>query len=72
MNLSWIVFFALMGVLNLWVAYTYSTGTWATFKMIAFGMTLVFTVAQVFYVSRYIEEGAPAAGDAGRPADRAE
>ena len=49
LNLAWIAFFGLMGVLNLYVAYSYSTSVWATFK--AFGVTglmLVFMVAQGF------------------------
>ena len=33
LNLAWIVFFASMGVLNLWVAYTFSTETWVNFKL---------------------------------------
>ena len=37
LNFAWIGFFALMGLLNLYVAYSYSTSAWATFK--AFGAT---------------------------------
>ena len=29
LNLAWVAFFALMGLLNLYVAYTYSTSVWA-------------------------------------------
>src|SRR6187455_208873 len=32
LNFSWITFFALMGVLNLWVAFNFDTDTWVTFK----------------------------------------
>ena len=37
LNVAWATFFVLMGFLNLYVAYNYSTSAWATFK--AFGST---------------------------------
>ena len=41
LNLAWIAFFAAMGVLNLWVAYTFSTATWVNFKLFgALGLML--------------------------------
>ena len=33
LNFAWIVFFALMGVVNLYVAYSFSTSTWVNFKV---------------------------------------
>ena len=74
LNLAWIAFFAGMGVLNLWVAYTYSTSVWATFKAFgATGLMLVFMVAQGFYLSRHLKplphvDDAPALDPASRPA----
>ena len=51
LNFAWIAFFALMGVLNLYVAYTFSTSTWATFKVFGVtGLMLVFMLAQGFYI----------------------
>src|SRR5688500_6962503 len=32
LNFAWIAFFGLMGLLNIYVAYTYSTATWVNFK----------------------------------------
>ncbi len=56
LNLAWIMFFALMGVLNLYVAYSYSTSTWASFKAFgATGLMLVFMLAQGVYLSRHIK-----------------
>jgi intracellular septation protein len=56
LNVAWIVFYALMGALNLYVAYNYSTSTWANFKVFgATGLMLAFMVAQGFYVNRYLE-----------------
>ena len=37
LNFAWIAFFAFMGLLNLYVAFNYSTSTWASFKV--FGAT---------------------------------
>jgi intracellular septation protein len=56
LNLAWITFYALMGLLNLYVAYNYTTSTWATFKVFgATGLMLAFIVAQGFYVSQHME-----------------
>jgi len=56
LNVLWIAFYAVMGLLNLYVAYNYSTSTWANFKVFgATGLMLVFMIAQGFYVSRYLE-----------------
>ena len=64
LNFAWIGFFGLMGLLNLYVAYSYSTSTWATFKAFgATGLMLVFMLAQGLYLSRHIKpeaEGATA------------
>lgn len=64
LNFAWIGFFALMGVLNLYVAYHFSTSTWATFKAFgATGLMLVFMLAQGLYLSRHLKpepEGAAA------------
>ena len=58
---AWIIFFALMGVLNLWVAYTFSTAAWVNFKLFgALGLMLVFTLAQGLYLSRHLEHEPPA------------
>jgi intracellular septation protein len=32
-NLSWVGFFALLGVVNLWVAFNFSTSAWVNFKL---------------------------------------
>ena len=55
LNFAWIAFFGLLGLLNLYVAYTFSTSSWFTFK--AFGVTglmLVFMLAQGFYISKHL------------------
>jgi intracellular septation protein len=72
LNLAWIVFFAVLGVLNLYVAYNFSTSTWASFKVFGLtGLAIVFMVAQGAWVARHVEddgghEPAPMAGEAVR------
>src|SRR5579871_1227754 len=56
LNISWALFFALMGIANLYVLYHFSTNAWVNFKL--FGtliLTLVFIVLQGIYMSRYME-----------------
>ena len=55
-NLSWVGFFAVMGLLNLWVAFNFSTGTWVNFKLFGgLGLMLIFVVGQAFYLGRYMK-----------------
>lgn len=54
LNLSWVVFFTAVGVLNLYVVYNYDTDTWVNFKLFGLmGLTLAFVVAQAFYMMRH-------------------
>jgi intracellular septation protein len=64
LSLAWITFFALMGLLNLYVAYSYPTSTWVSFKLFGgIGLMLVFTLAQGIYLSRHLKpEGAESEG----------
>ena len=56
LNFAWIAFFALMGLLNLYVAYSFSTSAWVNFKLFGgMGLMLVFTLAQGVYLSRHIK-----------------
>jgi intracellular septation protein len=59
-GLAWMLFFAILGALNLFVAFVVfkdNTSGWVSFK--AFGITaimFVFIIAQTLYLSKYIEE----------------
>ncbi len=56
LNLAWIAFFVMMGVLNRYVAVRYSTDVWVNFKLFGgMGLMIAFTIAQGFYLSRYLE-----------------
>ena len=57
MNWSWVGFFAVMGVLNIWVAYQFDTNTWVNFKLFGgLGLMAVFVVGQALYLGRYMKE----------------
>ncbi len=61
MNWSWTAFFLVMGVVNLWVAYTFSTDAWVNFKLFGgIGLMAVFVIGQALYLSRYMKEAEPA------------
>jgi intracellular septation protein len=55
LNGVWAVFFAAMGLLNLWVAYHFETATWVNFKLFgATGLLVVFMLAQGFYLNKHL------------------
>lgn len=57
LNWAWTGFFAVMGVLNLWVAFNFDTDTWVNFKMFGgIGLMLAFVVGQALYLVRYLKE----------------
>ncbi|HEY0876871.1 MAG TPA: septation protein A [Zeimonas sp.] len=57
LNLLWIVFFAVMAVLNLFVAYRFPTDIWVDFKLFGTtGLTFAFVLAQALYVGRHVQE----------------
>ncbi|HEX7382858.1 MAG TPA: septation protein A [Burkholderiaceae bacterium] len=56
LNFAWIAFFGLMGLANLWVAYSFSTDTWVNFKLFGgIGLMLLFTLAQGLYLARHLQ-----------------
>ena len=58
LNFAWIAFFAMMGLLNLIVAYSFSTAAWVNFKLFGgLGLMLLFTLAQGVYLSRHLKPG---------------
>ncbi|TXH71478.1 MAG: septation protein A [Thiothrix sp.] len=56
-NWMWAAFFVFIGVLNLVVAYNFSEDIWVDFKLFGIlGLTLVFVIAQAFYLQRHVIE----------------
>jgi intracellular septation protein len=56
-QVSWIVFFALMGALNLYVAYNYSTDAWVNFKLFGgIGLMFGFVLLQALLLARHVHD----------------
>ncbi len=56
LNLAWAAFFALLAVLNLAVAWNFSTDAWVNFKLFGVtGLMLGFVFLQALYISRHGE-----------------
>ncbi len=67
LNFAWVAFFAFMGLLNIYVAYSFSTDRWVDFKLFGgLGLMLAFTVAQGIYLSRHMREP-DATSDSAKP-----
>jgi intracellular septation protein len=59
LNLAWSGFFLMLGVLNLYVAWNFSTDTWVNFKLFgASGIMLIFIIAQAMLVAKHVEADA--------------
>ena len=57
LNLLWVGNFAIVGALNLVVAYGFSEATWVTYKLYsAIGFTLVLTVLTALIISPHLKE----------------
>lgn len=57
-NFSWIGFFAVMGCLNLWVAFNFSTDAWVNFKLFGgLGLMAVFVLLQAVYLNKHSKPG---------------
>ena len=61
LNLAWVTFFALMGLLNLYVAFwgNFATSTWVNFKLFGgMGLMFAFVIVQSMYLSKYVKDTA--------------
>jgi intracellular septation protein len=56
LNTSWALFFAGLGILNLYVVYNYDTDAWVNFKLFGMtGLTFVFVLIQGIYLTKHIK-----------------
>lgn len=54
LNIAWALYFIMMGGLNLYVAYYYTTDLWVNFKLFGgIGCMLLFIFIQALYLSKY-------------------
>ncbi len=59
LNLSWVIFFASLGILNLYVVYNFDTDAWVNFKLFGMtGLTFVFVLMQGIVLTRYLRNSA--------------
>jgi len=65
LNLSWVAFFIVSGLANIYVAFYYAIeldektrmDTWVNFKLFGLlGLTFIFVIAQALYLSKYITQ----------------
>ena len=50
------VFFGVLGLINIWVAYQFSTTVWVYFKLFgALGLTLLFFLGMSFYITKHAD-----------------
>lgn len=60
MSWVWALFFISVGIINLWVAYTFDTDTWVNFKLFGLlAITFVFIIAQSLYLMKIHQEYMP-------------
>jgi intracellular septation protein len=54
LNRSWVLFFAVMGLINLYVIYNFNTDVWVNFKLFGMlGLTLLFVILQSIYLAKH-------------------
>ncbi len=64
LNQIWVVFFIIVGGVNLYVAYTFSEAFWVKFKLFGMlGITLVFVIIQSVWLTLVTQKNAAAAED---------
>lgn len=60
MSWVWALFFISVGIVNLWVAYTFDTDTWVNFKLFGLlALTMIFIIAQSVYLMQIHQEYIP-------------
>jgi len=56
LNTAWCLFFIMLGIANLYVAYYYPTEVWVNFKLFgSTGLTLIFVIAQSIWLAQYMQ-----------------
>lgn len=57
LSVAWIAYFIVMGLLNLYVAFNFTTSTWASFKLISVAAIMpAFVILQSLFLAKYMEE----------------
>ena len=57
LNLAWVAFFVVVGIVNLYVAYNFSEEIWVDFKLFGMlGLTILFIIIQGLYIAKHAKE----------------
>ncbi len=73
LNLMWVVFFMVIGAINVYVFTHYDTDTWVNFKLFGMlGITLVFVVIQALYLARHVQQAETSTTDSESPQTKKE
>lgn len=57
LNLSWAIFFAFCGLLNLYIAFNYEQEIWVNFKVFGLtGLTFIFAIGSIFSLYKYMPQ----------------
>lgn len=55
LNVMWVIYFAVLGFINWYVIYHFSTAAWVNFKLFGvLGLTIIFAVIQSLYLAKYV------------------
>lgn len=55
LNLAWTVYFVVIGVINLYVAFNYEESVWVNFKLFGMlGLTIAFVLLQSVFLARHL------------------
>lgn len=56
LNVSWAIFFLMLGGINLYVIYNYNTNSWVNFKLFGtLGLMLAFILGQAFFIGKHLQ-----------------
>tara|TARA_R110002167_G_scaffold90667_2_gene244150 strand:- start:69 stop:617 length:549 start_codon:yes stop_codon:yes gene_type:complete len=56
LNMVWVVYFTILGAVNIYVAYNFSLNAWVNFKTFGlFGVTILFVIGQSFYLYKHMD-----------------
>lgn len=57
LNIAWTVFFIILGTVNIYIAYSFSTDTWVNFKFYGItGLMVLFSFLQAACLAKYLEK----------------
>lgn len=57
LSMTWTLFFTIMGLINLYVAFSFATSVWVNFKLFGgMGLMVLFVIGQSVYLTKYIKE----------------